>query len=1258
MNLLNQMTIKNRMIFAGIFMALLFFLFGIISINQMNRLGELTATLYEHPLQVSNAALKAKAGVIRMDRGMKEVTTSTTRLSATLAIQAVVAEEKKVYAELALIRDLILGEEGKALVEETNSLFARWKPIRVEVEELVLRGDHAAANKITREKGADYVVRLERNIAALTAYAIKKADGFMADARKTQDRILNNALVFVFIMILSGLGIGVFMSASILSSISALKETMTTITGSGELKEAQLEGNNEITEMAGHFNDLILRLKRQFWLGDGRNSLNRDLSGELTYDEILEKSIQAVCRYTHACAGAAYRFNTEEETCELKSSYALVERTHLGNRFPLGHGIVGQVALERKPILLKDISKKDALGRSATINQAPEAIYALPLVHQDKLYGVMETASFEAIDPIKQKYLESAAQTIALFLHSASQRDRIRQLLDLSRAANEKLKDQTRELQSQTAELTALNEEFQQQSHELKAQNLALEDQRIQVEEANRLKSEFLSNMSHELRTPLNSVNALSRVLMVQAKEKLSTEELNYLSIIERNGKHLLSLINDILDLSKIEAGRMEVIEGEFSVNTMVETILDSLAPIAREKGIGLETDPTPNLPWMVSDESRVFQILQNIIANAVKFTEIGQVRVKTYMENQDIVCIRVQDTGIGISTRDLDGIFEEFRQADGASTRKFEGSGLGLSIAYKSATLLGGDIHVDSIPDQGTTFCIYLPLRYQGPAPVPGSPTVPPASPLEPVYNEAATILAVDDDPKILSLISGALTKGGYNCITAGSGREALDLAKTHKPAAITLDILMPDMDGWEVLSELKKDLATKEIPVIIVSVSHDRATGFALGAVGYVTKPIGKETLLTQIKQLFTTLPSRVLVVDDSPLDREHTSDILEAQGIEVTTAENGRTCMDMLIRETPDLVVLDLVMPEMDGFKVLKLIRDTPDTRHLPVIVVSAKDLSQEEKQLLESQVSAVLTKGISPESALVEKINQILSAAGKRVAPVRETDPGAKTILLVEDNEAAVIQVQTALNTLGVNVKIAMNGRQALDRIGRDIPDGIILDLMMPEVDGFQVLESIRSAPETRDIPVLILTAKDLTSEDLAKLKANQARHLIQKGDVDQDELIRQISEMVAPLPAPEIPPASKPIPKAPESGAKPLVLVVEDNPDNMITIKAILGPSCAVIGAYDGKQGLDKAVSILPDLILLDMSLPVMDGFAVVKTLKSDDRTKGIPVIALTAQAMKGDRKKILAAGCDDYVSKPVDPDIIMKTLAKWVVLRK
>ncbi|MCK5148996.1 response regulator [bacterium] len=585
------------------------------------------------------------------------------------------------------------------------------------------------------------------------------------------------------------------------------------------------------------------------------------------------------------------------------------------------------------------------------------------------------------------------------------------------------------QLEAQAEELRGQSEELQNQTEELKGQNLELEMQRNQVEEATRLKSEFLSNMSHELRTPLNSIMALSRVLIMQAKDKLSEEENNYLEIVERNGKQLLSLINDILDLSKIEAGKMDFYLQTISLKTILNNIGDSLQPIVREKDLYFKMDIADDLPMIETDDAKLHQVLQNIISNSVKFTEKGGVDILVKY-NSEKVCLTIKDTGIGIPEDELPHIFEEFRQVDGTSSRLYEGTGLGLAIAKKLIRNLGGDIQVKSKFEEGSIFIVTLPIKWHGVADLPG--------------------------------IS-------------------------------TFQALRPEPEEKIILAGLEK-------------------------------------------------------------------------------------------VRKT-----------------------------------------SKAEKIKSETR------------------------------------------ILLVEDNETTVIQMKVVLEREGYKLDVTRDGRQALEYIKHTIPDGIILDLMMPEVDGFEVLEKIRNTEATRRIPVLILTAKNLTREDLSRLSANHIQQLVQKGDIGKEKLLFKIQLMLGNEPHIKEEEKRKKVKDKVVKSVKqirsnrttqieglPRVLVVEDNPDNMTTIKAILKDDYNVLEAYDGKQGLNIARTELPDVILLDIALPKMDGMEVVNVVKNSEELKNIPVIAVTARAMKADRDIIMAAGFDDYISKPIDQKLLLKRIEKWL----
>jgi CheY-like chemotaxis protein/signal transduction histidine kinase len=883
---------------------------------------------------------------------------------------------------------------------------------------------------------------------------------------------------------------------------------------------------------------------------------------------------------------------------------------------------------------------------------------------------IVAIISLVNINKFSVDYLETLEQSRVNLNTSYSNliaTERTSVLADHLSMINQELEAQSEELQDQAEELQDQTEELQRSSEELQEQNAKLEAQKIQVEAATKLKSEFLSNMSHELRTPLNSIMALSRVLIMQAKDKLNEDENNYLEIVERNGKRLLTLINDILDLSKIEAGKMEITPKYMNTSSFLQTIQENIQSLSEEKGLTLSLELPDNLPNLETDEIRLHHVILNIVSNAVKFTEEGSVEIAANFDSKNIY-IKVKDTGIGINKETLTHIFDEFRQADGTSSRQYEGTGLGLAIAKKMIKILGGTIEVKSIFGKGTVFTVTVPIKwYEVNVP---SNAITFENPSNTIIGK--TILVVDDDPKTVKHISDHLREDGYHIISAISGKQALKLAEDYQPFAITLDIIMEDMDGWEVLQKLKSKATTKDIPVIVVSVSDDSETGFALGAVGFINKPIEKDLLLTTVRKI-NKIPDTVMIVDDNEFELKTISDIIESENIKTIKATNGKECIKLLESESPDILILDLMMPEMDGFTTLENIRKQSKTQNLPVIIVSAKDLTKEEKNKLSGKVSSIIAKSDSSPLLLVNEIKRIIKelekSSGKNVP--KRTDSKA-LILMVEDNKDAIIQVKAVLEKDDYHVDIAGGGQEALDYVKHSIPDGIILDLMMPEIDGFEVLEKIRSKESTKNIPILILTAKDLSKKDLARLSSNNIQQLIHKGDIDIKGLLLKVKQMLVNVPKLKVDtdsPSTKEYSKLQTlveekqksselnfklESALPKVLIVEDNLDNMITINAILKGKYTITEAFNGEQGLALALSVNPDVILLDMSLPKMSGQKMIETLKTNSETKNIPLIAVTAQAMLGDKEKFIDAGCDGYVSKPIDQELLLVEISKFV----
>ena len=1011
----------------------------------------------------------------------------------------------------------------------------------------------------------------------------------------------------------------------------------------------------------------------------GHTSIMEAMTHSGTPTSFCDELLQVMMRATHSDLGAFYLLGADAHFAPVAAqgvSAAALE--------PLAsdrlEGSLGTAFATRQVCHLHELPADTRFTfRTVAGTAVPRALLTIPVVVGDRVVALMALASMRAYPAEALAIVNSSLTAFGVGFANLLAGAEARRL-----AAEMKLKNT--ELESQTAELSVQSEELRKQSDILQSQNTELEVQSVRVAEASRLKSDFLSNMSHELRTPLNSVLALSRVLQMQGKERFTTEETNYLTIIERNGKHLLSLINDILDLAKIESGRMDLAMEELLLGERIAVVAESLGPLCREKGIDLLVNVAPDLPPLRSDSRRIHQVLQNIMGNAVKFTPTGNVTVTARYRNGQAE-VTVADTGIGIPERELPHIFDEFRQVDGGTARSFEGSGLGLAIAARSVHLLGGRIEVQSKLGFGSTFTITLPIAMATSAAAPGTSHHPSqisaalaATALQPsafsLHPSPAqprrTVLVVDDIPEDATLIANYLSAEGYATLIAHSGQDALVLAETHRPFAITLDVIMPDLDGWEVLQQLKQKPTTAAIPVLIVSLAEDRDTGLALGAVGVVAKPVNRAVLLAEVRRFTTPGNASVMVVDDSNVDRQLIVHLLKAEGIQVSEANHGRQCLELLASQIPDALILDLMMPEMSGFEVLDHLRNDLRTRHLPVIVVTGKELSADDRRHLRDHVTTVIAKSRLSASELLKEVSRILARFAK-LAPIAAVPAVApvKRLLLVEDSEPAILQIRMVLEAAGYRVDVARGGQEAFDLMGNPPPNGIILDLMMPHIDGFAVLERLRSQPATALTPVLILTAKDLTPEDLSRLSANNVRQLIQKGDVDRRELLRQVERLLSHQPkdhtsasvadvqselAPrQSPTISVPAPRLrPPAGQRPVILAIEDNPDNQATLRAVLKGRYTLQEASDGELGLQAAFTHRPDLILLDLSLPKLDGLAVVGQLRATPSTKDLPIIALTAHAMPGDREQALAAGCDDYLPKPIDVDRLLATIAHWV----
>ena len=1151
-----------------------------------------------------------------------------------------------------------MGETGETLIVDSNATALtelRWHkkaPLKLKIK---------AKPSILASQGETDIIeamdyRDEKVLAAYT-YIPRTKWGFIT--KQDQKEIYKPIrLMLINILILLSLSIII---VYLISFLVSRKITMPIIEMSKVAEKIQ-KGNfsirnniitkDELSILALSFNKMANSMESRINVEEGISELNKIMIFSNKLSNFSNELIKKLLEKTNSNLGVFYLLNEAGDKFEHLTSIGanpeLFEKFDAKNcEAGLGQAIAKKEIFHEKDIPKDTIYKYRTIAGTAICRE----IITIPVLVNDKVIAIISLASINKYSDECLAIVNQIRIGINIAFSNIIANEKTRHLLDEINIKND-------ELQIQAEELKASNEELKFQAEEIKAQ-------KHMVEEATKLKSEFLSNMSHELRTPLNSILVLSQGLLSTNAMAFSKKEKEYIEIIERNGRNLLKLINDILDISKIEVGKIDINNTYFQLKELIEAGLSSIRPLAEEKKLKINYSIAKNIPMIYSDLDKLKQVFINITGNAIKFTEKGSITIDAGIEEKQVY-IKISDTGIGIKEEYLTNIFDEFRQVDGTTTRKFEGTGLGLSISKKLMNLIDGDIIVQSTYGKGSNFTMIFPFETMAEI----KQEIVNNSYKYSIESTKKTILIIEDEPKSADIISDYLTKQDYNTIITNNGKKAIELAKKIHPYAITLDVIMPEMDGWEVLSKLKQLKETMDIPVIIISISDDAGTGFALGASGYLIKPVYKEQLLSEINKIkkFEYVKT-IMIVDDKKVERDFIEKILKEQGYNTISIENGKKALEELTTTIPDILLLDLLMPGMDGFDVLEDIRKREALKNLAVIIITAKDLTKKEKDFLHKKANDIIIKsGISKDN--------ILNTTKKILKKFNESYETEK-VLLVEDNKDAVIQIIDVMEEIGINVEIAYSGKEALEKIDSFIPTGVILDLMMPGIDGFEVLKSIRLKHQTRTIPILILTAKELTKEDYMILKTNNIQQLIIKGSLDRKELKFKIENLfkTSMTSMNNKKSYSKSVieyektdeqsdfndskingnEKENKFHTKKKILIIEDNLDNLTSLKFLLeGLNCKIISATEGVSGFKKAISEDPDIILLDMQLPIKNGFKIVKEFKENDKLKDIPVIAITAMAMKRDRERIIKAGCNDYLSKPMEKDTLIEVINKYI----
>ncbi len=970
-----------------------------------------------------------------------------------------------------------------------------------------------------------------------------------------------------------------------------------------------------LLDMTKALKDVKAENDKKNWLRNHRVELNDRMRGEQDINVLIKNMVTYITECLDAKIGAAYLTQKEGNALRLAGSYGYTKRKNLSSEFKVGEGLVGQAALEKQTIIITNVPDDYIKINSGLGEAPPKNILVMPLIYDDEVVGVIELGSFNEFTDIQMEFLNLVGEGISIAINSAEARTLMENLLEETqrqaeiletqqeelRQTNEELEEQTKALKESEERLKLQQEELQQTNEELEEQTQALEKQKDGVRKKNvelensraelktkaealelssKYKSEFLANMSHELRTPLNSILILSKILSDNKSKNFTEKQVELAATINSAGNDLLNLINDILDLSKVESGKMKLHIEFVGLEDFANNVKRKVGPVAAEKGLEFNVDISKGLPdGILTDRQRLDQIIKNFLSNAIKFTDKGSVSLNIFRPRRDIdlltgdfdpdktLAISVADTGIGIPKEKQDLIFEAFQQADGTTSRKYGGTGLGLSISREFVKLLGGEIKLKSEYGKGSAFTIYLPEEVEGhvdpqpkeqktfpkpaakkevesrPAPKPqasedGQAAVPAEKPADfddgLIWDDRKnlnpgdkSVLVIEDDTNFARILFDLANEKGFKCLAAENGETGLYMADYYKPSAIILDVGLPGIDGLSVMERLKSNPATRHIPVNFISGSENNLDAMRMGAIGYLTKPVSVEMLDDSFKKIEGIISKKVkklLVVEDNEDMRKSITELIGNGDVNTTGVSSGQEAHNLLKSGEFDCMVLDIGLSDMSGFDLLDKIRNDKSISYIPVIIYTGKELSRDEEEMLTKYADSVIIKGAkSPERLLDE----------------------------------------TAL---------------FMHRVEANLPED---------------------------------------KQNMIKMAHDRERGSVFSGKT---------------------------------------VLLVDDDMRNVFALTHVIeDKGMDIVVAKNGKECLgclDKNPDV--DIVLMDIMMPEMDGYEATRQIRKQEKFRKLPIIAITAKAMAGDKNKCIEAGANDYLSKPIDTDKLVSLLKVWL----
>jgi HAMP domain-containing protein/CheY-like chemotaxis protein/signal transduction histidine kinase len=957
-----------------------------------------------------------------------------------------------------------------------------------------------------------------------------------------------------------------FMAANLTTQVRAIAEVATAVTKGDLTRSIQVDVRGEMSELKDNINTMIGNLRlttdrntEQDWLKTNLAKFTNMMQGQRDLVTVGRMLLSELTPLVDAQLGVIYQMEDEEQgKLRLLASYADDEVDGHAKWIEVGKGLVGQCALDKRSLLVTGLRDNATPINSALLKVAPSAIVVLPVLFENNVKAVIELSSLSNFTELQLGFLDQLTANLGIVLNSIEATMQTEGLLKQSQQL-------AAELQTQQGELQETNDKLEQKAQQLAEQNVEVERKNQEIEQARRAleekaeelaltskyKSEFLANMSHELRTPLNSILILGQQLTENPDGNLSSKQVEFARTIHGAGTDLLNLISDILDLSKIESGTVTVEAEEIVLGSVLEAVARPFRHEADTRQLSFDVSIDTALGRTIStDSKRLQQVLKNLLSNSFKFTERGGVRLSvTQVKNGwspdnpvlsqagAVVAFEVSDSGIGIPFEKQKIIFEAFQQADASTSRKYGGTGLGLAISRELSNLLGGEIHLRSTPGEGSVFTLYLPVRYVGPAtavratPAGSAEQQRPAFTIanlpertvEAVGDDRATIvdgdsvlLIVEDDPHYARILVDLAHDENFKVLVAMRGEDALELALEFQPTAVSLDVFLPDMLGWNVLSQLKHNPMTRHIPVQMVTLDEDRQHGLQRGAFSFVTKPTtteGVQAALARIKQYAQPRKKRLLVVEDNEMEQLSIGALLGHDDIEITAAGTGEEALQLMRADPFDCVVLDLRLPDMTGFDVLEQLKSEAALADVPVIVFTGRELSAEEDAQLHTMARSIVVKGVeSPERLLDEtalflhRVVTDLPADKQRMLERlngSDEDLVGRTVLLVDDDARNIFALSSILERRGMKVLTATTGREAIE-IVESSPDVslVLMDIMMPEMDGYETTAKIRENPAFRKLPIITLTAKAMKGDREKCLEAGASDYLAKPVNTEQ------------------------------------------------------------------------------------------------------------------------------------------------------------